>query len=447
MLPFATLRASAPARNDILCYNCANSLDRCLMISDNPLARPRFFYGYVIVAVGFLNLAVMWGTLYAFGVFFNPLLDEFGWTRATTSGAFSLSVVLLAGFSVIAGRLTDRFGPRIVITAGGLLLGTGCLLMSLVDSVWQFYLFYGIIMGIGMGTSFVPVASTIARWFVRRRGMMTGFTTAGLGVGTLVMSPLANWLIVQYGWRNSYIITGIGVLVLVVSSAQLLRRDPSQLGQFPDGAYTPEKATATKRADFSLAQAVRTRQFWMMDIASLFFGISLGAVLVHIVPYAIGQDFSPTAAAMVLALVGGGGTLGRVVMGIACDRMGNRQALVVCYGFIVGSLWLLLAADELWQLYLFAALFGFGYGGISALASPTLAELFGLRAHGAILGLVASIGGDGGSAIGSTGAGYIFDVTGSYFRAFLICAIINAVALTLVVGLRMSRMPRDGVKS
>jgi MFS family permease len=411
--------------------------------SDNSLSKPRIFYGYVIVGVGFLTLAIMWGTLYAFGVFFNPLLGEFGWTRAMTSGAFSLSVVLLAGFSVVAGRLTDRFGPRIVITAGGLLLGMGCLLMSLVNSVWQLYLFYGVIMGIGMGTSFVPVASTIARWFVRRRGMMTGITVSGLGVGTLIMSPLANWLIANYGWRNSYITMGIAVLVLVVSSAQFLRRDPSQKGQLPDGASHLEEKSNAEGKGFSLSQAAHTRQFWMLDMAALFFGISLGTVLVHIVPHAVGMGFSATEAALVLALVGGGGTTGRVIMGITCDRIGNRQALVICFGFIAGSSFLLLVSDKLWELYLFAILFGFGYGGMSALVSPITAELFGLSSHGAILGLVASIGGDGGSAVGSVAAGYIFDVTGSYYMAFLICAIISTISLLLVLLLKLSPLPRS----
>lgn len=410
------------------------------MSLNSPRPGPRFFYGYVIVAVGFLNLAVMWGTLYAFGVFFNPLLDEFGWSRATTSGAFALSVVMLAGFSILAGRLTDRFGPRAVITAGGLLLGTGCLLMSLVHSVWQLYLFYGVIMGLGMSTSFVPVASTVVRWFVRRRGMMAGITTSGLGFGTLVMSPLANRLIESYGWRNSYLITGIAVLVLVVSSAQLLRRDPARKGLQPYGA-DEVGAVSLSEGGFSLLEAVRTRQFWMFDIASLFFGISLGAVLVHLVPHTIELGFSPAAAALGLGLVGGGGTIGRVVMGIVCDRIGARPAQVINFSFVTGGLLLLLAADGLAALYLAAVAFGFGYGGISALAPSTTAELFGLRAHGAILGLVASIGGDGGSAIGSTGAGYIFDVTGRYFPAFLICAVMSGVSLGLMAWLKVSKLP------
>ncbi len=393
--------------------------------------KSRLFYGYVIVAIAFGVLAVMWGTLYAFGVYFNPLSAEFGWTKAMTSGAFSVSVVFLAIFAVPAGRLSDRIGPRWVITIGGLLLGVGCLLMSRIETLWQLYLYYGAIIGVGMSTAFVPPVSTVARWFIKRRGMMTGLAVSGLGVGTLVMSPLANWLISTYGWRTSYILTGVVVLVLVVSIAQFLKRDPAEVGQSAFGANDFANREA-EHPGFSLAEAVHTRQFWMFDIAALFFGISLGVVLVHIVPHSIGLGTTPAEAAMVLALVGGGGTAGRVVLGIACDRVGNKRALIVAFLAISVSLFGLLVAHKLWALFLFALIFGFGYGGVSALASPVLAELFGLRSLGTILGFTASIGGDGGSAVGAILAGLIFDVSGSYFWAYLVCAIISTIGLVLV---------------
>jgi len=406
-----------------------------MYVNQLPSSKPRIFYGYVIVCVVFVILAVMWGTLYAFGVYFNALLADFGWTKAMTSGAFSLSVVFLALFAVIAGRLSDRFGPRVVLTVGGLLLGTGCLLMSRIETAWQLYLYYGVIIGVGMSTSFVPPASTVARWFVKRRGMMTGIAVSGLSVGTLVMPPFANWLISVYGWRTAYIVTGVTVLIAVVSAAQFLRRDPDEIGQLPYGVNELEDRK-TSPTDFSLSEVVHTRQFWMLDVAVLFFGVSLGAVLVHIVPHSIGLGVSPANAALVLALVGGGGIIGRVVMGAVCDRIGNKPALVICFCALSTSLFSLLVAEELWGLFLFAIIFGFGYGGISALVSPMLAELFGLRSLGAILGLTASIGGDGGSAIGSVVAGYIFDVTGSYYRAYLICAVISAIGLVLILLLK-----------
>jgi len=188
--------------------------------------KPGFFYGYIVVVAAFLIVTIMWGAAYSFGVFFKPLLEEFGWTRAMTSGAFSLSLILTGLLSVVAGKMTDRFGPQIVMTVCGLFLGSGYLLVSQVSAIWQLYLFYGVIMGAGMGGSFVPLASTVARWFVKKRGMMTGIAASGIGMGILIMPPLANWLISSYGWRTSYMVVGVTALVLIIVAAQFLKRDP-----------------------------------------------------------------------------------------------------------------------------------------------------------------------------------------------------------------------------
>ena len=192
--------------------------------------QPKIFYGYIVVAVAFLIMMIMWGTSYSFGVFFKPLLAEFGWTRAMTSGAYSLCMLLTGLLSIGTGRLTDRFGPRVVVTGCGLFLGLGCLLVSQVSALWQLYLFYGVMIGAGLSGAVVPMVATVARWFVKRRGMMTGITISGLGMGTLVMPPITNWLISTYGWRTSYIIIGITALVLVTSAAQFMKRDPAQIG-------------------------------------------------------------------------------------------------------------------------------------------------------------------------------------------------------------------------
>ena len=146
-------------------------------------AKPKLFYGYIVVVVAFFVMAVMWGTYNAFGVFFNPVLAEFGWTRAMTSGAFSLSLLVSGLSAILMGRLTDRIGPRWVVTLCGFLMGLGYLLISQVTAVWQLYLFYGVIIGIAMGGSWVPLMSTVARWFSARRSLMTGICLVGLGIG------------------------------------------------------------------------------------------------------------------------------------------------------------------------------------------------------------------------------------------------------------------------
>ncbi|MDP2917649.1 MAG: MFS transporter [Dehalococcoidia bacterium] len=159
------------------------------------------FYGYVIVVASFFIMIATYGTYFAFGVFFNPVLAEFGWTRVMTSGAFSLSMVVHGVLGIGSGVLTDKLGPKIVIAVSGLVLGLGYLLMSQVGNIWQLYLFYGVIVGIGMSAAWVSILSTVARWFVTRRNMVTGIVLTGTGVGALIAPPIASRLISAYDWH------------------------------------------------------------------------------------------------------------------------------------------------------------------------------------------------------------------------------------------------------
>ena len=201
---------------------------------DDPVKRPKFFYGYVIVLVALLMASVMWGARHSFGVFFSPVLDEFGWSRAATSGGFSLTWVFTGLLSVVVGRLNDRFGPRIIMTAAGLLLGAGYCLMARLSALWQVYVFYGVI-SVGMSAALVPTLSTVARWFVKKRAFMTGIVSSGTGVALMVIVPAANEAILKLGWRTAYVIVGAGAMVVVVIAAQFLRRDPQQMGRMPYG--------------------------------------------------------------------------------------------------------------------------------------------------------------------------------------------------------------------
>ena len=165
--------------------------------------QPKFFYGYIIVIASFFTIALIWGTMYSFGVFFEPILVEFGWTRAAASAAYSFCLLFSDVLSIATGKLTDRFGPRLVMAGCGLSFGIGYLLMSQMNALWHLYILYGVLIGIGMSGSFIPLVSTIARWFVGRRGMMTGIAMAGGGLGAMVIPPVVRWLISSYDWRTS----------------------------------------------------------------------------------------------------------------------------------------------------------------------------------------------------------------------------------------------------
>lgn len=398
--------------------------------------KPRFFYGYVIVAASFGIQAIAFGIYSTFGVFLNPLLAEFGWLRATISGAASLSFLFFGFLAIIMGGLSDRFGPRIVMTACGFLLGLGFLLMSQISTIYHLYLVYGVIVGIGLSATDVVLLSTIARWFVEKRGTMSGIAKAGTGLGMLIMPLVAIGLISAYGWRTSYFILGAVALVCITSVAQLLRREPGQMRQLPDGEeQTTAGSLDLAEEGLSLREAIHTRQFWTICVAYLTIFFSTNTILVHIVPHAMDLGISATNAAGILSTIGGVSMIGRLVMGNAGDRVGNKRAIVICFLILVAALSWLQLAKELWMLYLFAGIYGFAHGGFFALISPVVAGLFGTSSHGVILGMVLFYGTIGG-AIGPVLAGHIFDITHSYQLAFLILVVFSIIGLTLTTSLR-----------
>jgi MFS family permease len=402
-------------------------------VPQSPRARPRFFYGYTVVATGLLIMAMTFGTYNAFGIFFEPVLTEFGWTRAIISGAFSLSWIVQGVLGIVMGRLTDRFGPRLVLTICGFLLGLGYFLMSRISTVWQLYLFYGVIIGAGMGGSWVPIVSTVARWFVKRRSMMTGIAMVGISIGTLITPPVASRLISAYDWRTSYIIVGSIVLVVVVVVAQLLRRDPTRVRQKPYGENEGEKPEfVLETHPFSLRDAVHTQQFWLTSGMFFCLGFCVYTVMTHIVLHAIGLGISPITAANILATIGGLSIIGRLVLGSAGDRFGNRQVFIIGFILMAAALFWLVPAKEVWGLYLFAVVFGFAFGCATS-ESPLVAELFGLSSHGLILGVINCIGFTFGAAVGPLIAGHIFDTTNSYHLAFIVTAATGIVGLILTV--------------
>ena len=402
-------------------------------------SNPGVFYGYIIVIASFFIILVIHGMHATYGVFFNPLQAEFGWSRTIISGANSLGFFLMGLFAIVTGRLTDRFGPRIIVIAYGFILGLGYALMSQVNTVWQLYLFYGVIVGMSTSSGDVSLLSTAARWFVKRRGMMTGIVKVGTGTGLFLMPLVASWLISSYGWRNSYLILSIVSMVVIVALAPFLRRDPSQKGLKPYGADARGFSSSDPVDEgLSLRQAMRTRQFW--TVCAIYFLIWYCALtmMVHIAPYAVDLGVTAARAAGVISAIGGASMLGRLVMGGAGDRVGNRRGLVICFIVLVAAMSWLQLARELWALYLLAAIYGFAHGGFFALVSPLIAELFGTRSHGVIFGMVLFIGQIGG-AIGSTVTGRIFDVTHSYQIAFLLLIILSVIGFVLSTLLRPLR--------
>jgi MFS family permease len=403
---------------------------------------PRFFYGYIVVIAAFFIMVVAWATYTSYGIFFTPLLDEFNWNRAITSGAFSLSMFVYGILGIVVGALNDRFGPRMVLTSCGIIMGLGYLLMAHITALWQLYLFLGIIVGAGMSGVWVPLLSTVARWFVKRRTLMSGIIIAGVGIGGLIGPPVISRLIAAYDWRMSYTIQGIVVLLLIVAATQLLRRDPGQIKQLTDKGKSEVNLETEKSVDgsFTFKDAIKTAQFWINFCLLFCFGFGSFAIAVHIVPHAIDLGVSSVIAANILAVRGAMSILGNNIFGALADRIGNRQIFTI--GLIVtsASFFWLLTADELWMLYLFIVFTGFAGGGMGASESPLTAWLFGINSHGLIYGVV-HVGFTLGAAAGPYLMGYIFDVTGSYQLAFLTCAIFGVIGVILSLLLKPTKKP------
>jgi len=406
---------------------------------------PRFFYGYIVVIAAFFIMVVSWATYNSFGVLFNPLLEEFSWNRAVTSGAFSLSMFIFGVLGIAVGALNDRFGPRVLLTVCGILLGLGYLLMSQVSNLWQLYLFWGVIIGVGMSGVWVPLLSTVAKWFVKRRTLMTGIIIAGLGIGSLIGPPVISRLLATYGWFMSCIVLGIVVLFLVIVATQFLRSDPTQMRQLPNGE-SEGKCEASKPVtnSFSFKEAVKTKQFWLVAGMLFCFGFGNFSITVHIVQHAIDLKISPVSAANLLVTRGAMSILGNYILSTFADRIGNRQIFIIGFFMVTAAFLSLSLAEEEWMLYLLTAIVGFASGGMGASESPLTAWLFGINSHGLIYGVI-HVGFTIGAAAGPFLMGYIFDLTGGYQMAFLTCAALGIIGLILTIILRPTKKLEVGV--
>jgi MFS family permease len=396
----------------------------------------RFFYGYVLVAASFLLQSIGWGAYNSFGIFFNPLMNEYGWSRAGISGAVSVSFCLYGLSSILLGRLNDRVGPRLIMTVSGIFLGVGYLLMSRLTSLWQLYLLYSLLVGVGISGTDVVLLSTIARWFVRLRGRMSGVLKVGTGVGMLVMPLFTNWLITSFSWRTAFFVMSIVVLIPFLGLSQLLVRDPAKRGLRPDGeGRVAAEIGRAGETGFTLGQALKSLQLWQICAAYFLMLVCVFTVLLHIVPHAIDLGIPRSGATRVLATIGGLSIAGRFIMGFSSDRIGNKWALTICCSFLCVSLGWLLLADQLWMLFVFAIVYGFAHGGFFAVMSPLIAEFFGTASHGAIFGMMIFVSTIGG-AIGPLLAGYVFDLTGSYRVVFWGLPLVSTAGLGATLMLR-----------
>ena len=386
---------------------------------------------------------------YCFGVFLKPITIEFGWDRGALSAVYSMIVLVAGILGILSGRLSDKYGPRRIVTIGGLLTGISFLLMSQIISLWQVYLVWGVLMGVSFGFCLIPVMAIIPRWFAKRQGMAIGIAMVGKGIGGIISPLLTQWLISTYDWRYAFIILGIITIIIIIPIAQFMRHSPQQVGLEPygeDKIIKNEQSWSSAMKGLSFSQAIRTSQFWIFGLilASVFF--CLGTIMVHIVPHANDIGIPAIMAASVLSIAAGISIFGRLGIGFLYDRIGGTLTLSICLGLVTIALICLLFAKEIWLFYVFAVVFGLSYGGFTLLIPVVTAELFGLVSLGVLIGGITFLTTIG-DAVGAPVTGSIFDITGSYSLALLICTVICAAAAILSLVLLKSKGKTGMVKA
>ena len=388
--------------------------------------KDKLFYGWVVVAVFFVVFIALNGISLSFGVFFKSIGSEFNLTRAETSAVTSVNRVLSGICAFIAGWASDRYGPRIVILVMAIFTGLGLLFTSQANSLWQLFITYSLLLAVGTGAIFVVPTAIISRWFDKKRGLALGIAGIGQALGIVVVAPFATYLISNWDWRMAYLVIGVIAWLIVIPLSRLLRQDPYEIGALPDGVSSysgsDNKEDSVQVVHSSLSQVFKGRNFWFMVFAWLPWALCLFLVYTHLVPHVTDTGMSAETAAGVLSLMGGSAVAGRLLMGIASDRVGRKLTVIICTLLQVGAMVWLIWAQDLWMFYLFAVVFGFAYSGLASSGGALVSDMFRLDNIGVIFGLLEISFGIG-AAIGPILGGLIFDATSSYSIAYLIAGL------------------------
>jgi MFS family permease len=404
------------------------------------MIKKKLFFGWYVVASCFVISVLGIGARYIFGVFLKPLELEFGMSRSAVSSLFSIYMLLCCLITPFGGWALDRFGPKLLGLVTAALIGIGFFSTSQITSAWQLLLTYSLLLSLGTASLYTVANSTSSRWFKQQRGLVVGITSSGGGMGVVILAPLAAFLIAQFDWRIAFLITGIIIWVGMTVASMWLVKDPADLGLFPDGernqstdetSKAPKSSAGQYNSHYTLQEAVRMKAFWLLLMTWLTISLTLHMVFVHVVPYAQQQGIDPLDAAFIISLIGFGNIVGRLVVGRISDRFGRNTLGSVClFCMFSAQMWLIMA-HELWELYGFALLFGFFWGGGGAMTTVLIGDIFGTRYLGSIMGIIATAWSVG-AALGPGIAGIIFDMTDRYFVAFSVGAASLFVAIFMV---------------
>ncbi|NMA97722.1 MAG: MFS transporter [Phyllobacteriaceae bacterium] len=386
-------------------------------------------YGWVIVAAGAVITCLAMGAMFALPVYLQPMSDDTGWTRAGISGAMTVGFIVMGVAGFFWGTLTDRIGARPVVLIAAIMLGLGLFIASQAQDLIVFQFAYGGLVGASGGAFFAPLIATTLGWFDKNRSLAVSLVSLGGGIAPMTITPLATVLIGAYGWRQAMLMIAVAAVVIIIPAAFLIRRAPEALAQAP----TPSSdVTPAEPRPAGIGAIFRTPQFF--TLAGVFFlccGAHSGPIF-HTVSYAILCGATPLAAASIYSVEGLAGLFGRVIFGVAADRIGVKRIIVAGLALQAVGIYLYIYVSELQHFYMLAVVLGLVYGGVMPLYSVLARDYFGPKVLGTVLGgitMTSSIG----MAFGPLGGGWLYDTYGDYHWLYVASAAVGIAAALLAL--------------
>src|SRR5258705_3754388 len=366
-----------------------------------------FSYGWVVVGVGALMTCVAFGSMLSLAVFLQPISQDRGWSRSGVSAAATIDFLAMGLAAFFWGALSDRFGTRIVVLSGALLLGTGLVAASQATTLWQFQLAFGVLIGIAAGSFYAPMVAVASAWIEQHRSLAVALVAAGMVVSPLTVAPFASWLVTAYDWRTAVLVIGIGGWALLTPAPFLVR--PAAEHATPAAA----NGTGTPEVQWTGAQALRTPQFITLALAHFACCAAHSGPIFHMVSYAMICGIAPLTAVTVYSLAGFSGLGGRLLLGVLADRFGAKHVLVGGLFVQAMSVATYLAVGHLGEFYALSVVFGLAYGGVMQLYSVLVSEYFGVPIYGSMFGAVSAFSSLG-IALGPLAGGWVFDTFHAY---------------------------------
>jgi MFS family permease len=385
------------------------------------------------------------GIRFTMGPFLKPVSADLGLDRGGFSLVIALSLLLYGAFMPMVGRLADRIGSRAVCSAGALLMAASLVLTSRMTTLWEFYLYYAVIGSLGLATTGHVMGSvTLARWFIRRRGVAMSFLGSASMAGMAVLVPVAMWCILRFGWRTTFVILGVGALAIMLPlTLWVLRDEPESLGLEPDGVPAGSAPAGTVTAVLErtrVADALGVPAFWLLTAGLFNCGFSMSLLSAHGVPMLTDHGFHPMTASSAIGFLGMTAIGGGVMLGLISDRWGRKPVLAAVYLLRVAAFGMLFLVRDPGLLLIVAAIGGVGMSGSLAMTSALTGDIFGRFSVGSIFGLI-FLAHQMGAALGSWLAGFLFDVTGGYGAAFGLAAAVLLLAAILSLSIDTTARP------